>query len=295
MKRSIYLITRLYNTADKIRTCELELFLKEKYKDISIYMPYRDINEDRIENNWKDTIFRKDIEAINNSDILLGYWDGTEFDEGIGFEIGYAISKGKKILILNSDFLKYQINYCSCVIDYPDPLIEILGIKFIKNVFEMSEASCFYEDLLTCKKNHFDLIDLDCLDSYDPSNGISKDSVYDIYIECGNSKLYHLLYKKKNAKRCYISTRYLSDDAIESSKEDLSAILNSKQVYIVLSGVELNMGSSILSGLCFGFNIPFYLVNDRLSTMLSMSGAEMPANLMIDCAAKGYIDPGLLI
>jgi hypothetical protein len=51
---SIYLITRLYNTDDKIRTCELEDFLKSKYKHIETYMPYRDINEDKITEKWKN-------------------------------------------------------------------------------------------------------------------------------------------------------------------------------------------------------------------------------------------------
>ena len=289
--KSIYLITRLYNTGDKIRTCELENYLKSKGSNLNIYMPYRDVDEDKIKKNWKKTIFERDIDAINKANILIGYWDGTEYDEGIGFEIGYALSKNKKIIVLNSDFLQYNLNYSSYRSKFPDPILDILGIDFLQKIFKMGKRDSFYNDLKSSKQALLDAINLD---KEDKRNGFefkqSAESVYDLFIECGSSLIYHNYFMKKNERNCYISRRFIEQDSVKFAELDLTSLLISKKVYVVANGSEMNLGSSIICGLCYGHGIPFYLINDRLNAMISMTGVKMPANLMIDCATEGYTE-----
>jgi nucleoside 2-deoxyribosyltransferase len=126
----IYLTTRLFNFDDKLRTCKLERYLKDNF-DVSIYMPYRDSDEENIsKENWKKEIFDIDIKEINNCDILIGYLDGPEFDEGVGFEIGYAITQNKQVVIINSDFVNYRYNTIQS--QEIDPLLNYLNIKILK-------------------------------------------------------------------------------------------------------------------------------------------------------------------
>jgi nucleoside 2-deoxyribosyltransferase len=285
---SIYLITRLYNTDDKICTCELESFLKSRYKHIETYMPYRDTNEDKITEKWKKTIFKKDIEALNASDTIIGYWDGTEYDEGIGFEIGYALSKNKNIIILNSDFLKYAFYKKNRISNYPDPIIEALDIHLIKNVFEMNTEKSFHNDLLVAKHDLMNDLDFSIVKKNSIKYERDKNLNFRYYLEYGNSLIYYNIFKAKKGRNDYLPKRFIENDFRKYSKADLESAMSSEEAYIVVTGPEMNVGCSIICGLCYGLSIPFYLINDRLNTMVAMSDSEMPTNLMIDCACEGY-------
>jgi nucleoside 2-deoxyribosyltransferase len=153
----IYLLTRLYNIDDKIRACLLEQKLKENFS-CSVYMPYRDSREEEInKQNWKEEIFRIDIEEINNADLLIGFLDGPEFDEGVGFEIGYAITLGKKVILINSDFISYSPFYKTELDStLPDNLLKMLDIKWI-NYFPDINFDTFCNSL---KENREDMLSL---------------------------------------------------------------------------------------------------------------------------------------
>ena len=250
-------------------------------------MQYRDINEDKITEKWKKTIFNKDIEALNASDTIIGYWDGTEYDEGIGFEIGYALSKNKNIIILNSDFLKYTFCKTNDISNYPDPIMEVLNINFINNVFEMTTANSYHNDLLTAKRDlmnnlDFSIIQNKCI-KYERRN-----IKFRSYLEYGNSLIYYNIFKDRKAPNDYLPKRFTEKEFKKYSKIDFESLMSSEKAYIVVTGPEMNVGSSIICGFCYGLCIPFYLINDRLNTMVVLSGSEMPTNLMIDCACEGY-------
>lgn len=40
--------------------------------------------------NVTKNIFEADIKSLNNSEIFITRLDGTSYDAGVGFEIGYA-------------------------------------------------------------------------------------------------------------------------------------------------------------------------------------------------------------
>ena len=52
----------------------------------------------------------------------------------------------------------------------------------------------------------------------------------------------------------------------------------------------MHFGSAIISGICFGLKIPFYIIDDKNIYLLGMNDVLMKTNLMIDVATKGYID-----
>jgi len=51
----------------------------------------------------KETIFARDIAAIDQCNILLLVMDGRVIDEGASFELGYAFSRGKICIGLKTD------------------------------------------------------------------------------------------------------------------------------------------------------------------------------------------------
>lgn len=278
--KKIYLTTRLYNIDDKLRTCKLEKYLKEEIlDDIEIYMPYRDSDEESIcAKNWKQDIFDMDIKAINNCDILIGYLDGPEFDEGVGFEIGYALTKQKSIYIINSDFVSYSTN--NIVSKQIDPLIEYLGINIISKKNYQIDNGDFCNSLEKLSQNLLDRIKLNKKDNITKLHRLPIKSGF--FIETGNGKLFSFLTKDQN-----VSNR---DFTKHTAQDDINNILSSKKVYILSNGTEMYFGSAIIAGICYGLDIPYYIVDDRKVYLVGHNDITMKTNLMIDVATSGYID-----
>lgn len=51
----------------------------------------------------KNEIFRQDIQAIQQCDVLVIVMDGRAIDEGASFELGYAFALGKACVGLKTD------------------------------------------------------------------------------------------------------------------------------------------------------------------------------------------------
>jgi len=267
----IYLITKLYNLDDKIRTCELEKYLKENF-EVEIYMPFRDTKEENIsQEKWKSDIFKEDIIRLNECDIVVGFNEFV-FDEGIGFEIGYALSIGKTITLFNSDFISYSV--FNKQHKNPDPLFEYFDIQIVKGLHDLDyDRFC---DSLKVKKQQM-LNELK-FDKVKEKEDIEVLKLSNTFLEIGNCKYFYELYKDKN-----ISKRLVSWDALG----DIKNIKSSKKVYVVLDGHQIHIGSSMVCGLCYGWDIPFYMIDNRT---VSLVGKElMRSNLMIDVATSGYI------
>lgn len=56
----------------------------------------------------KKSIFRGDIEALENSDVVLAILDGIEVDAGVAFEMGCAHVMGKPIFGLKTDYRTFS-------------------------------------------------------------------------------------------------------------------------------------------------------------------------------------------
>jgi len=273
----IYLTTRLYNLDDKLRTCKLEKYLEENF-DVSIYMPYRDSDEENISaENWKEDIFAMDIKAIDECDTLIGYLDGPEFDEGIGFEIGYAITKQKSIHIINSDFISYSIDDNATKII--DPILNDFKINIITTENETINNNNFCDSLSELSQKLLEKITFSKITAF--AEVKKKPFKYDYFIERGNSKIFNFLTKNQNG-----SNRLKTFD----STDDLDKLLASKKVYILANGTEMHFGSAIIAGICYGLEIPFYIVDDRMNYLVGHNEITMKTNLMIDVASSGYVD-----
>lgn len=99
----------MVNAAKMIRNCE---------DNIELYCPF----ELKIENawdypqeEWAQMVFDKDVEAIDNCDIMILISLGRISSAGTNWEQGYAYAKGKKIIVFQiTDTPTSLMTYCGC-------------------------------------------------------------------------------------------------------------------------------------------------------------------------------------
>ena len=104
---SVYLAGPLFSPKERQWNASLRDGLSEF---CDVYLPQEDgaLLVDLVANGMpvneaKNTIFERDLRAIERCDILLLVMDGRVIDEGACFELGYAFSRGKVCIGLKTD------------------------------------------------------------------------------------------------------------------------------------------------------------------------------------------------
>lgn len=103
----IYLAAPLFSNMEKqyINFIIQEVCHKLKLDPINdIYSPIRDNKY----NDPKSQIYDKNIENLNNCDIMIAILDGKDVDSGTAFEIGYFESQNKLVMGLLTDKRSYE-------------------------------------------------------------------------------------------------------------------------------------------------------------------------------------------
>ncbi|MDD3248656.1 MAG: nucleoside 2-deoxyribosyltransferase, partial [Methanosarcina sp.] len=93
-KKIIYLAGPLFTHA--------ELEYNRKLKDMllnngfSVFLPQEDAEDaaQERERQSQECIFRKCVEGVDTSDLVVAILDGVDVDSGTAWEIGYAYAKG---------------------------------------------------------------------------------------------------------------------------------------------------------------------------------------------------------
>lgn len=111
--KNIYVSGPLFNQAEKdFNELIASILKKEGYK---VFLPQKNgydasLMEGATETEKIKTIFEKDIQEINNSDILFMVLDGRIPDEGACVELGYAYAMGKKCYGIRTDVRALEID-----------------------------------------------------------------------------------------------------------------------------------------------------------------------------------------
>ena len=71
--------------------------LQNQYKDIRVDEHPEYLHD----KEWAQATFNGDLIGIKTSDIMLGVYVPKEEDVGLGMELGYAMSHGKYVLLVN--------------------------------------------------------------------------------------------------------------------------------------------------------------------------------------------------
>lgn len=104
----IYLAAPLFNEMESTRNQRFSEFLESE--NFEVYLPQRDgglfyelIKKGYSINETRNLIFKKDIEAVYKSDIILCLLDGRVLDEGMCIELGIAYANEKICLGYKTD------------------------------------------------------------------------------------------------------------------------------------------------------------------------------------------------
>jgi len=106
-RAKIYLAAPLFNQAERSFN---SLVARELETVVDVYLPQRDggLMSDMITSGIDESVaacrvFKRDVDAILQSDGLVAILDGRAIDEGLAFELGVAFSHSKRCVGLQTD------------------------------------------------------------------------------------------------------------------------------------------------------------------------------------------------
>ena len=256
-KNNIYLATKLYSFFDrKISVIMYNSVLNsKKFSDDNIYLPFKDSNMkvSKVGNVAKN-IFEADINSLNNTDIFITRLDGTSYDAGIGFEIGYCLAKGVPLYIFNTDFYKNKLlsNIEYNMLPIMDKVANIFKYEYVNN------SNLVYEEELDFNINLFSEFVSENIDNtkekiYEYTDG---DKEFDVFIDFSGLKYEwnKIIVDKitkvldENSITYWISNRYLSEYSVDI---DLKNLKNSKIYLTCYDENEPDIDSTILQGFAY--------------------------------------------
>lgn len=103
-KKTVYLAGPLFTHAELRYNLELKDMLIKK--GFSVFLPQMDAEDAAAEREKQnqECIFKKCLEGVNSSDIVVAVLDGVDVDSGTAWEIGYAYAREKPIIGIRTDF-----------------------------------------------------------------------------------------------------------------------------------------------------------------------------------------------
>jgi nucleoside 2-deoxyribosyltransferase len=103
-KKTIYLAGPLFTHAELEYNRELKNIMGKK--GFSVFLPQVDAEDAAAEREKQNQeyVFKKCLEGLNNSDIVVAVLDGVDVDSGTAWEVGYAFARGKSVIGLRTDF-----------------------------------------------------------------------------------------------------------------------------------------------------------------------------------------------
>lgn len=96
----IYLASPFFNEKEIKKLSAAEEILRSKGLDV--YSPRE--HEDRTQTRtaeWSANVFKMDIDAIDNADMVVMLYHGNYSDSGTAWECGYAFAKGKPCVVVH--------------------------------------------------------------------------------------------------------------------------------------------------------------------------------------------------
>lgn len=107
-KKLIYLAGPLFTHAELEYNCKLKDMLFKK--GFSVFLPQEDAEDaaSERERQSQECIFKKCVEGMDSSDIVVAVLDGVDVDSGTAWEIGYAYARGKPVIGLRTDFRAFS-------------------------------------------------------------------------------------------------------------------------------------------------------------------------------------------
>lgn len=105
----IYLAAPLFSEAQKRYNASLVDLLASQYYAVHLPQKFEDTAES-LSKNRQELIYRWNLAALKNSDIVVAVIDGSDADSSTAWEMGYATALGKQVIAIRTDFRRHSEN-----------------------------------------------------------------------------------------------------------------------------------------------------------------------------------------
>ena len=99
----VYLAAPLFSEAERTYNAMLAALLKQNLFEVYLPQEAGDDSDTR-GNPEQHRLFKKNLQAIGDADIMVAVLDGADADSGTAWEMGYAFAQGKPVIALRTDF-----------------------------------------------------------------------------------------------------------------------------------------------------------------------------------------------
>lgn len=261
----LYLATTLFNVNDRLTSIDLcekvDGWIDEGLLPLEhSFLPYRDSNNeipDDVE-DWGQAVFDLDIKNLSSSVGVACYFDGSAYDAGIGFEIGFAYTLGMPVAVVTTDYHVISIH------DSEEYYSIGKLIQYIATVIHIDQASPEIEDYkeqcLDIRNQAMNLLKSVLIENFGedkkhlPPNLKDESIEYDYYLdpnlqytESGRYILESLIEVIQNEGKTYIIGNNQEDIA-----EDLRNLANSHDVILFAEEYDPDVDTSLLQGISYG-------------------------------------------
>jgi nucleoside 2-deoxyribosyltransferase/predicted secreted protein len=129
----VYLAAPLFSEAERAYNTMLFTLLEKNLFDVYLPQEAGDDSDTR-EESEQHRLFRKNLQALEESDVIIAIIDGADADSGTAWEMGYAFSRGKPVIALRTDFrrvghhehVNLMLEQSATVVTSPDQLLSAL-------------------------------------------------------------------------------------------------------------------------------------------------------------------------
>ena len=299
--KQIYILTKLFNVHDRLSS----LYLCEKIDGwinsgelqgfTKCFLPYRDSNE-KVKGKENQTleIFKMDCATVQESALLVGYFDGPNYDSGIGFEIGFAYAQNKPIILLSSDYFEIVSNsdtnkrYSASALT-----ISIANIIHLKDF--QNECDDYGLNLLAFKealnKQLMIVLKTEKYKNNFSNSNIFAEPNFDVFIDYNFTKTESsrlvlkqiLSHIQSQGMTYYVST----EEDYGCAQKVINKILCAKMVLIYGdSCFDFNLDSTIVQGMAFALNKKIVLFSSEDICLYQSDEFVLYKNPMIEHSAK---------
>ena len=138
----VYLAGPFFNKKERIIIERVHKILKEKGLNVFAPMEHFIENGENMSNRkWGKAVFKMDVEAIDECDIVVCVYYGMYSDTGTAWELGYAYAKNKPVILVHINPNKITsvmtFNCAKCNI----PLQDLKHYNFAK-LIPLQSAEC---------------------------------------------------------------------------------------------------------------------------------------------------------
>lgn len=219
------------------------------------FLPCRD---DEAGVTTEEDYFKSDVNAINNSIGVAGFFDGQTFDSGCAFEVGYGYAKGCAVNLITTDFFKYYpgdskecynisklMEHIASIVHYsgpPNPPAENYRQQ-INDIIE--EAYNQFLQNLHVTYRDFELSPLQ-----------AQAKRFDYYLDPNfkNTETARWLLDKITQSISDAGKTYVIGDNVNDIDNDISNLIASEQAIFYSDAYEPDVDSGILQGIAYAMS-----------------------------------------